>query len=152
MQIHTGIGDFEVNLVMCRPALLMDLLRFPAFRACRVLLVHTGYPYHAEAGYMANVLPRVYCDVSEGIPFAGNAARRIFAELLEMAPLSKVVYGSDGYGAPEINYVGAKLGKQALALALQDLSEAGMLSPEEAKQAAGMILSENARQLYRLDE
>jgi predicted TIM-barrel fold metal-dependent hydrolase len=152
MQIHTGIGDFEVNLVMCRPALLMDLLRFPAFRACRVLLVHTGYPYHAEAGYMANVLPRVYCDVSEGIPFAGNAARRIFAEVLEMAPLSKVVYGSDGYGSAEINYVGAKLGKQALALALQELSEAGMLPSDEAKQAAGMILSDNARQLYQLDE
>ena len=44
MQIHTGMGDFEVNLVMCRPAYLMDLLRFPAYRACRVLLVHTGYP------------------------------------------------------------------------------------------------------------
>ena len=72
MQIHTGMGDFEVNLMLCRPALLMDLLRFPTFRACRVLLVHSGYPYHAEAGYMANMLPRVYCDVSEGIPFGSN--------------------------------------------------------------------------------
>ncbi|MCK5315050.1 MAG: amidohydrolase family protein [Anaerolineales bacterium] len=151
MQIHTGMGDFEVNLVRCRPALLMDLLRFPTFRPCRVLLVHAGYPYHAEAGYMAHVLPRVYCDVSEGIPFAGNAARRIISEVLEMAPLSKVVYGSDGYGAPEINYVGAKLGKVALTQALQDLVDAGMLSQGEAEQAAGFILSENARRLYRLD-
>jgi predicted TIM-barrel fold metal-dependent hydrolase len=151
MQIHTGMGDFEVNLVLCRPALLMDLLRFPTFRPCSVLLVHTGYPYHAEAGYMANVLPRVYCDISEGIPFAGNAARRIICEVLEMAPLSKVAYGSDGYGTPEINYVGAKLGKQALAQALQELVEAGMLSGGEAERAAGLILSENARRLYRLD-
>ncbi len=151
MQIHTGMGDFEVNLMLCRPALLMDLLRFPAFRACRVLLVHSGYPYHAEAGYMANVLPRVYCDVSEGIPFAGNAARRIVAEVLEMAPLSKVVYGSDGYGAPEISYVGAKLGKRAVAQALQDLVDEGMLSPDEAQEAAGLILSGNARQLYQLE-
>jgi hypothetical protein len=152
MQIHTGMGDFEVNLVLCRPALLMDLLRFPAFRACRVLLVHSGYPYHAEAGYMANVLPRVYCDISEGIPFAGNAARRIIAEVLEMTPLSKVVYGSDGYGAPEVNYIGAKLGKRALSQALQDLVDAGMLSPDEAQDAAALILSGNARQLYRLDQ
>ncbi len=151
MQIHTGMGDYEVNLVLCRPALLMDLLRFPTFRACRVLLVHGGYPYHAEAGYMANVLPRVYCDVSEGIPFAANAARRIFAEVLEMAPLSKVVYGSDGYTLPEINYIGAKLGKTALAQALEDLVNDDMLSQGEAEEAAGLILAGNARRLYGLD-
>ena len=29
MQIHTGMGDFEVNLPLCRPAYLMDFLRFP---------------------------------------------------------------------------------------------------------------------------
>ncbi len=150
MQIHTGMGDFEVDLPRCRPALLMDLLRFPAFRACRVLLVHTGYPYHAEAGYMANMLPRVYCDVSEGIPFAANAARRIYAEVLEMAPISKVVYGSDGYVAPETNYVGAKLGKAALAQALGDLVDAGMLSLAEAEEAARLILAGNARRLYDL--
>ena len=151
MQIHSGMGDIEVNLVLCRPALLMDLLRFPTFRSCRVLLTHTGYPYHAEAGYMANVLPRVYCDLSEGIPFAGNAARRIISEVLEMAPISKVVYGSDGYGAPEINFLGAKLGKRALGQALQDLVDDRMLSQGEAQQAAGLILSENARRLYRLE-
>lgn len=151
MQIHTGIGDYEINLTLCRPALLMDLLRFPAFRACRVLLVHSGYPYHAEAGYMANVLPRVYCDVSEGIPFAASAARRIFAEMLEMAPLCKVVYGSDGFNLPEINYIGAKLGKAALAQALEDLVNGGMLSQGEAEEAAGLILAGNACRLYGLD-
>jgi hypothetical protein len=151
MQIHTGIGDYEVNLTLCRPSLLMDLLRFPAFRACRVLLVHSGYPYHAEAGYMAGVLPRVYCDVSEGIPFAAHAARRIFAEVLEMAPLSKVTYGSDGFGLPEANYLGAKLAKSALSRALEDLVSQGMLSSQEAEEAAGLILAGNARRLYRLD-
>ena len=152
MQIHVGIGDYESMLEQLRPALLMDLLRFPTFRACRVLLVHTGYPYHAEAGYMANVLPRVYCDISEGIPFAAYAAKRIIAEVLEMAPLSKVVYGSDAFTAPEINYVSAKLGKRALTMALGDLVEDGMLSEDEAQVAAKDILSENARRLYQLDE
>ena len=148
MQIHTGMGDYEVNLLLCRPALLMDLLRFPTFRACKVVLVHTGYPYHAEAGYMANMLPRVYCDVSEGIPFAANAARRIYAEVLEMAPISKVMFGSDGYVVPETNYIGVKLGKTALAQALGDLVDQGMLSRVEAEDAARLILAGNARRLY----
>jgi hypothetical protein len=52
-----------------------------------------------------------------------------------MAPISKVVYGSDGYGLPEINYVGARLGKAALGQALGDLVEAGMLSPDEARES-----------------
>ena len=151
MQVHVGVGDYEVNLVECRPSLLMELLRFPTFRACKVLLVHGGYPYHAEAGYMANMLPRVYCDVSEGIPFAANGARRIVAETLEMAPLSKVVYGSDGFTLPELNYVGAMLGKSAVAGALDDLVEAGMLSTAGASEAAGWILAGNARRLYGVD-
>ena len=107
---------------------------------------------HAEAGYMANVLPRVYCDVSEGIPFAGHAARRIITETLEMAPLSKVVYGSDGFTVPEINYVSAMLGKRALAQVLEGLATDGMLSRAEAEEAARMILSENARRLYGLED
>lgn len=152
MQIHTGMGDFEVNLPLCRPAYLMDLLRFPTFRACRVILVHTGYPYQREAAYMANVLPRVYCDVSEGIPFAGHAARAIFSEVLEMAPISKVVYGSDGFTVPEIAFTSALVGKQALAQVLDGLVADGFLGEPEAQDAAGMILAGNARELYGLGE
>jgi uncharacterized protein len=150
MQIHTGMGDFEVNLVYCRPAFLMDLLRAPAFRACRVILVHGGYPYHREAAYMANVLPRVYCDVSEGIPFAGHAARSILSEVLEMAPVSKIVYGSDGYALPEINFTSAKLGKQALAQALDALVADGFIGESDASEIAAMILAGTARELYRI--
>jgi hypothetical protein len=150
MQVHTGMGDWQVQLPTCRPALLMDLLRFPTFRACRVLLVHTGYPYHTEAGYMANVLPNLWCDLSEGIPFAGNAAKRIISEVLEMAPVSRICYGSDAYGAPEPFFASAKLGKQALTQTLQELMADHMLSAAEAQQVARQVLFENACQLYQL--
>ena len=149
-QVHTGMGDWEVHLEACRPALLMELLRYPAFRACKFLLVHTGYPYHAEAGYIANVLPNIWCDLSEGLPFAGNAGRRIIAEVLEMAPISRVCYGSDTYGTPEPFYTSALLGKQALAQALQTLIDDGFMSEAQASAAATMILADNARQLYSI--
>ena len=151
MQIHTGMGDVEVNLVMCRPAYLLDLLRFPTYRACRVLLVHTGYPYHREAAYMANVLPRTYLDISEGIPFASSAAWDIIEGAVTMAPLNKICYGSDGYQVPEIMYTSAKLGKQALQDVMNGLVAKRMLSESDAQTAAAGILSDNARELYRLD-
>lgn len=150
MQIHTGMGDFEVNLVYCRPAYLMDLLRFPTYRACNVILVHGGYPYSREAGYMANVLPRVYCDVSEGIPFAAHGARSIFSEILEMTPFSKVVYGSDGYTVPEIIYTSAKLGKQALGQVLDGLVDDGFIGKGDVEEIAGMILAGTANRLYKI--
>jgi len=148
LQVHTGMGDWEVHLDACRPAQLMELLRYPAYRACKIMLVHTGYPYHAEAGYIANVLPNIWCDLSEGLPFAGNAGARIIAEVLEMAPLSRVCYGSDTYGTPEPFYTSALLGKQALAQALQDLIDDGFMTEAEAEETAKMILSDNARDLY----
>jgi len=150
MQIHTGMGDFEVNLPLCRPAFLMDLLRFPTFRACSVLLVHSGFPYHREAAYISNVLPRVYCDVSEGIPFAAHAAADIYRDVLAMAPINKVCYGSDGFQLPELIYGSAKLGKQALATALDSLVDERMLTAADAQSAAAAILSGNSRALYHL--
>jgi hypothetical protein len=149
-QVHTGIGDWEVNLTACRPALLMDLLRFPAFRACKFLLVHSGYPYHAEAGYIANVLPNIWCDISEGLPFGGNGARRILAEVLEMAPVSRVCYGSDTFGSPEPCYTSALLGRQAIHHVLAGLVQDGFLSESDVQNVARMILGDNARELYEL--
>ena len=67
-----------------------------------------------------------------------------------MAPLSKVLYGSDGFSIPEINYTSARLGKQALAQVLNMLVEDGMLGEAEAQDAGAMILASNARELYRL--
>jgi predicted TIM-barrel fold metal-dependent hydrolase len=151
MQIHTGMGDVEVNLVMCRPSYLLDLLRFPTYRGCRVLLVHTGYPYHREAAYMANVLPRTFLDISEGIPFASSAAWEIIEGVVSMAPLNKICYGSDGYQVPEIMYTSAKLGKQALQDVMNGLVARGMLVEADAQKAAAGILSDNARELYKLD-
>lgn len=150
MQIHTGVGDFEVDLTRCNPILLYDFLRSPAYRSARVVLLHC-YPFMAEAGYMASMLPRVYCDLSEGVPFAAPAADRIYLTTLEMAPISKVMYGSDGFGLPELNFLGAKLGKLALARALDQLVGGGFLSLREAEEAAGLILAGNARALYRTD-
>lgn len=98
---------------------------------------------------MANMLPRVYCDVSEGIPFAAHGAERIYLETLEMAPLNKVCFGTDGYTMPEIGFVGTMLGKQALGRALQRLVDEDFLDEAAALEAGRWILAENAQRLYK---
>ncbi|HEX3301672.1 MAG TPA: amidohydrolase family protein [Thermomicrobiales bacterium] len=148
MQIHTGMGDFEVNLILARPAYLMDLLRFPAYRACTVILVHTGYPYHREAGYMAHVLPRVYCDISEGVPFAGSGAAAILRELIEMAPLHKISYGSDAYSVPEGIFASAKIGKRVVTRVMTELVADDVLTEAEAQDVGEMILSGTTKRIY----
>ena len=148
MQIHTGMGDYKVNLVLCRPAYLMDLLRFPTYRACRVLLVHTGYPYQQEAAYMANVLPRVYRDVSEGVPFSGSGSAAILRELIAMAPLHKIMYGSDAYSVPEGIYASAKIGKRIVTQVMNELIADDVLTDAEAQDVGEMILSKTTTRIY----
>jgi uncharacterized protein len=148
MQIHTGMGDFEVNLILARPAYLMDLLRFPVYRGCTVILVHTGYPYHREAGYMAHVLPRVYCDISEGVPFSGSGSAAILRELIEMAPLHKIMYGSDAYSVPEGIYAAAKIGKRIVTQVMTELIADDVLTEQEAQEVGEMILSGTTRRIY----
>jgi hypothetical protein len=150
MQIHTGMGDYEVNLVLCRPAYLMELLRFPAYRACTVVLVHTGYPYHREAGYMAHVLPRVYCDISEGVPFAGSGSAAILRELIEMAPLHKISYGSDAYSVPEGIFAAARIGKRIVGQVMAELVADEVLTESEAQEVGEMVLSGTTKRIYNL--
>jgi predicted TIM-barrel fold metal-dependent hydrolase len=150
MQIHTGMGDYEVNLVLASPAYLLDLLRFPVYRGCNVILVHMGYPYHREAGYMAQVLPRVYCDISEGVPFAGSGAGAILREILEMAPLNKVMYGSDAYTVPEGIYASAKIGKRIVTTVMNNLVAEDVLTEADAQKVGEMILGETTKRIYNL--
>ena len=85
------------------------------------------------------------------IVIAGNAAWEILRGVLAMAPLTKICYGSDGFKVPEIMYTSARLSKQAVASVLAELVNDGMLTQCDAEAAARLILSGNARELYRLD-
>ena len=73
------------------------------------------------------------------------------SEVLEMTPLTKVLFGTDGFSLPEINYAGVMLGKTALTGALEEMVEGSLLSQAEAEEAAALILAENARRLYGLN-
>jgi hypothetical protein len=146
-QIHTGIGDRDIVLERCNPALLNPVLKREPYRDARVILIHT-YPYVAEASWMAAALPNVWMDLSEGVPFALTAADRIFATALELAPINRILYGSDAFAGPEQIWLGARIAKAALARVFTDLLHKDLVTEEDARDAARAILAGNARVLY----
>jgi len=150
MQIHTGVGDYEILLDQCDPGLLFDLLTDDKIRHATVVLVHSGFPNNQNAAYMASVLPNVFLDFSLTIPFLNPVSHQRLMEILEIAPSSKVMYGSDGFGVPEIFWLSAKLGKRVLEKCFTEFLEAKVFDEDEVNEKAVRILSENAMELYRV--
>jgi hypothetical protein len=150
MQIHTGVGDYDIVLDQCDPALMYDLLKDEKLRHATVVLVHGGFPNSQNAAFMASVLPNVFLDFSLTIPFLNPVSHDRLLEILQIAPASKIMYGSDGFGLPEIFWLGAKVGKKALEDCLDALLEKGALGEGEIEDMARRVLFENANELYRM--
>ncbi len=149
-QIHTGVGDYEILLDQCDPGLLFGLLTEDKIRHATVVLVHSGFPNNQNAAYMASVLPNVFLDFSLTIPFLNPISHQRLMEILEIAPSSKVMYGSDGFGVPEIFWFSAKLGKRVLEKCFTQFREENVFDENEINEKAKRILSENARELYQV--
>jgi predicted TIM-barrel fold metal-dependent hydrolase len=150
VQIHTGIGDYDIILDQCDPALLYDLLKDEKLRHATVVLVHSGFPNNPNAAYMTSILPNVFLDFSLTIPFLNPTSPNRLMEILQLAPSSKIMYGSDAFNLPELMWLGAKVGRSALSKCLTASVKDGLFSEDEAKRIGERILFENANELYRL--
>ena len=151
MQVHTGVGDHDIMLDQCDPSLMYDLLKHEYLRYATVILVHAGFPNSQNAAYMASVLPNVFLDFSLTIPFLNPTGHERLMEILQLAPSSKIMYGSDGFNLPELIWLGAKVGKKTLGKCLQALVQEGLFDENEANLIAKRILFDNANELYGLE-
>jgi len=149
LQLHTGYGDRDLDLRRCDPLLLTGFLRAVEPLGVPVMLLHC-YPYHREAGYLAEMFRNVYIDVGLALTHAGTRAEAIVAESMEVAPFAKVLFSSDACGLPELHYLGALLWRRATASVLGGWAEAGDWSRQEAARIASMIGIQNALRVYRL--
>ncbi len=140
IQFHVGYGDSDVDLDQCNPLLLTPLIRN---LTVPVMLLH-NYPYHREAGYLAQVFPHVYVDAGLAVHGVGHRAPALLAEALELAPYGKFLYSSDAFGLPELYYLDAVLFRRALGTYLREAD-----IPDAAR-IAQLICSENARRVYGL--
>lgn len=149
IQLHIGYGDDDVDLHRCNPLLLTDLFRESSGSGARFTLLHC-YPFHREAGYLADVFPHVYFDVGLAINYTGARAQAVIAESLEVSPFGKILFSSDAYGLPELYYLGAKLFREGLTKTLYNFHQEAGWPLEEGYRIARMISYENAERLYKV--
>lgn len=148
VQFHTGFGDPDLALEESNPLLLRPLIET---YSCPFVILHTGYPYFREAGFLSSVYHNAWVDFGLAVPFLSyRGMKSAVSGLLELAPLNKVLYSSDASLVPELFYLGALNARRVLADVLGDGVSDGDLTANEALQAGSWILRENALALYRL--
>ncbi|MFF3438539.1 amidohydrolase [Streptosporangium sp. NPDC002721] len=114
-----------------------------------VVLLHC-HPYHRQAAHLAGALPHVYVDVGAALTRSATGSAAVMAELLELVPFHKQLFGSGGHGVAENCHLGALHYRRGLAGALAARLSDGEWSTADAARVAQMIGSGNARRIYRL--
>jgi predicted TIM-barrel fold metal-dependent hydrolase len=149
LQFHVGYGDSDLDLLACDPLRLTSFLRGTHDRGVPVLLLH-NWPYHRQAGYLAQVFDHVFLDLGLTTHNTGALSTGVMRETLEIVPFGKLLFSTDAYGLAELYHLGALLFRRSLEAVLGELVEAGETTPEDAAYVAGLVARENARRAYAL--
>jgi predicted TIM-barrel fold metal-dependent hydrolase len=149
VQVHTGFGDRDLALTRSDPALLQPWCAAVEATGVPVVLLHC-YPYHRQAGWLAQVYPNVYVDVGLTVGYVGARADAVLAEYLELAPFGKLLYSSDAYGLAELYLVGAAQFRHSLARVLSAWVDEGAVPAADAGRLAAAVGADNARRVYDL--
>ncbi|MBA0746913.1 hypothetical protein Gogos_009386, partial [Gossypium gossypioides] len=172
LQIHTGFGDRDLDLQLANPLHLRTLLEDKRFSRCRIVLLHASYPFSKEASYLASIYPQVYLDFGLAIPkLSFHGMISTVKELLELAPIKKVMFSTDAVATPETYYLGqskfpsahiiewlendasdcAKRAREVVFSVLRDSCIDHDLSITEAIEASKDIFARTAIQLYKIN-
>ena len=147
VQFHVGFGDRDLDLHRTDPMLLLPLLR--TMTPVPVLLLHC-YPFHRQAGYLAQAFDHVNFDVGLAINYLGVRSTALVAEALDTAPFAKQLYSSDAFGLPELHLLGSVLWRRAMGLVFGDWIRTGDCAEADALRIVDMIGVHNATRVYAL--
>ncbi|WP_232839545.1 MULTISPECIES: amidohydrolase family protein [Nocardia] len=147
LQFHTGFGDRDLRLDHADPLLLTDFLRATSESGPTVVLLHC-WPFHRQASYLAHVFDHVRIDLGLTIPHIGARAGSVLAETLELVPFRSLCYSSDGFGLPELHYLGAMLWRRGIGRLVDEWIADDAITVADAETLVSAIASENARRIY----
>jgi hypothetical protein len=144
--VHVGAGDPDVNLTHARP---QDAFAFFVEHQDQpILMIHSGWPWVAEATYIPTVLPNVYMDLSELVPWAWGQIDWSLEMILGSVPAAKVMHGCDESSEPEMFPVAARLVREALERVLGSFVDRDFLSVPDAESIGRGVLADNVRRLH----
>ena len=146
MHLHCGGGDPDIVLAHVRPQDVFGLLHDHMDQP--IILIHGGYPWMAEAAYIASILPFVYIDLSEFLPWASLGIDRELEMLLGVVPAGKILYGSDEASEPEVFWVSARMAREALERVLARAVQRDYLTAAEAVRIGRGVLAGNTARLH----
>ena len=149
IQFHIGMGDPDIELHRVDPSHLTPWVKEVEPWDFPITLLHC-YPFHREAGLMAENFPQVYCDVGFALNWVGPSCQRIMDEALELTPFTKQLFSTDAFGLAELYFLGAKRFRAAITRALGRWVEDDECSVTEAERIASLIGVENARRIYKV--
>ncbi|KAG8731452.1 hypothetical protein FRC12_019718, partial [Ceratobasidium sp. 428] len=149
IQFHTGLGDNDITLTRSDPSLLQPLIK--AYPNVPFVILHSGYPYARQAGYLATVYPNAYLDFGLALPLlSGDGQRSLMRQLLELCPTNKLLWSSDAALHPERFYLAAEQAKDAMAEVLAENITREEIFFDDAIKIAKRVFFENSNQLYSL--
>ncbi|CAK7227121.1 hypothetical protein SEUCBS140593_006471 [Sporothrix eucalyptigena] len=149
IQFHTGLGDNDITLTKSSPAHLQEFIR--TYSTVPIVLLHSGYPYVRDTGYLATVYSNVYADIGEVFPVVGRHGQEaIVREIFELCPWSKVMWSTDGHWFPETYLLAILQAREVLETVICDFVRKGHVSWRSAIQLVQDILFKNANNVYQL--
>ncbi|KAN0074272.1 hypothetical protein V8E54_008209 [Elaphomyces granulatus] len=149
IQFHTGLGDSDLILTKANPAHLQPLIA--RYTNVDFVLLHASYPHTRDGGYLSSVYPNVYLDLGEVFGMLSrDAEESVIRQSLEVTPMSRLLWSTDGHFHPESFWVANKHFRDALETVLVDYVKRGDYTVLQAMDAAADILFNNSNRLYGL--
>jgi len=154
VHIHTGSLGITKPMAFANPIELDPLLWQPEIKAAKMVLLHGGYPYCEEAGFMAGRAgdaPNCWLDFSMMtffLPGSPDSIKNTLKNWIISGIGDKLLYGSDGNNVLS-TWMSAVNARYVLTAALEELVQEGYLDEDQAVMFAWMLLRDNVKKLYQ---
>jgi predicted TIM-barrel fold metal-dependent hydrolase len=110
--------------------------------------IQSGFPWVVDAAYVASVLPNIYLELSELVPWGWSQIDWALEMIVGSVPGAKVLHGSDEASEPEMFWAAARLTRGSLERVLSSFVDRDWLTMEEADRIGRGVLAGNVRRLH----
>jgi len=113
---------------------------------------HISYPHYEDMLAVGKHYQNAYMDMCWSWIINPVAAKDFLKKFIMTIPLNKIVTFGGDYMPVELVYGHAVIARKGIALALSELVEEGWIELEQALEMTDVLMHQNARRLFKLEE